>query len=134
MKKFEDLLGKTLISISGAVGEDEVNFVLENGDTYQLYHEQDCCEDVWIEDICGDLSDLVGHPILLAEESVNDPHDEISSSADKYMSHTWTFYRMSTIKGSVTIRWHGESNGYYSERVDFKKVKNIKKRTGKYRQ
>ena len=64
-----------------------------------------------VEDIVGQLADLVGKPILLAEES-----SEAGSETD---SCTWTFYRFATEKGAVTVRFYGESNGYYSESVDF---------------
>ena len=87
-----------------------------------MYHEQDCCETVYIDDICGDLQDLVGSPILESEEV--DGSTPPSNNTDwEDESYTWSFYKMGTIKGSVNIRWYGTSNGYYSESVDFVKIK-----------
>ena len=77
-----------------------------------------------MEDICGDLGDLVGHPIAIAEEvtSKEDPENAKIGLDERQDSFTWTFYKLATIKGSVTIRWYGESSGYYSESVDFDKL------------
>lgn len=121
MIEFEDLLGKTLTSVTGDAGDDEVVFVTDDGTVYKLYHAQDCCESVSINDICGDLQDLVGSPITLAEEAVSDenPNDVVKKYQESF---TWTFYKLATIKGYVDIRWYGESNGYYSESVSFGKV------------
>lgn len=113
--KFSDLVGKTLVSI--APSRDELFFVTDECECYKMYHQQDCCESVTFVDICGVLTDLIGSPILLAEEVAYvdcAPNSEYTAE-----SYTWTFYNIATIKGSVTIRWYGTSNGYYSERVDF---------------
>lgn len=138
MANLSELIGKTVKKIEGGVGSEVILFKTDSGD-YKMYHQQDCCESVSVEDITGDLEDLVGTPILRAEESVSDEGPE-KSDEEKYYdvlkkldgqkdydsgdSGTWTFYRLATIKGSVVIRWYGTSNGYYSESVYFEKVEN----------
>lgn len=119
--QFSDLVGKTLEAISGTVGDDSMEFQCTDGTHYKLYHYQDCCESVSIEDICGELSDLIGSPILVAEESTSGDNPE-GVTVGYQDSFTWTFYKLDTAKGGVTIRWYGSSNGYYSERVDFTEV------------
>ncbi len=115
-----ELLGKTLTEANGAKGDGEIAFKTTDGKKYKLYHSQDCCESVSVEDICGEMSDLVGSPITQAEEASNqDTPAGVEKPSDSF---TWTFYRLATAKGQVVIRWLGESNGYYSESVDFEEV------------
>lgn len=107
--EMQDLIGRTFTQ----VGSDDEQLVLKNDKEYfKFYHEQDCCESVYIESITGDLNDLVNSPILFAEESVN------SGEVNDWNTGTWTFYKLATAKGWVDIRWYGESNGYYSESVN----------------
>jgi len=120
MKKFEDLAGKVLSNIENTV--DEIIFTIETGEKYKLYHEQDCSESVSVEGICDNLKDLIGSPILMAEEVSSFENPEGVIKELQAFCFTWTFYKLATIKGYVTIRWHGESNGYYSESVDWSKI------------
>ncbi|MHA6903308.1 hypothetical protein ACJBUE_20830 (plasmid) [Ralstonia syzygii subsp. celebesensis] len=116
---FETLLGLTIARITGLeVGSDDVVLLTECGRTFRMHHYRDCCEDVHLADITGDVADLIGSPILRAEEATSDASADVSDS-----SGTWTFYKLATRKGYVDIRWLGESNGYYSEAVDFEEVK-----------
>jgi len=108
------MLGKTFVQVSGSVGGDEMLFETAQGERFMFAHSQDCCESVRINDITGDLQDLVGSPLLMAEEvrGATEPDEE------HYESYTYTFYKFATRKGYVDVRWLGESNGYYSEGVD----------------
>lgn len=109
-----NLVGKVFcnVFVRDLRGQDELVFEeLGSGTLFIFGHDQDCCETVFIEDINGYLFDLVGSPILLAEEVVSDCEDCGESG-------TWTFYKFATRKGYVTVRWLGESNGFYSESVD----------------
>jgi hypothetical protein len=112
------LVGSVIAAVKGLEpGSDRVVFRTADGREFVMHHSQDCCEHVWVEDVSGDVSDLIGSEVLAAEESTN--RDDPPENADSW---TWTFYRITTSKGLVVIRWLGESNGYYSESVDFEEV------------
>lgn len=119
-REVSELVGLTLSSVD-RIGSEELRFTVDDGRVYTMFHDQDCCESVEIDDIVGDLSDLVGSPILISEERNSPETPRIYPSLPDYVdeSFTWTFYEIATNKGSVTIKWHGSSNGYYSESVDF---------------
>jgi hypothetical protein len=118
-----ELLGKTFTSVRGEVGGAQIEFICDDGSIYVMHHQQDCCEGVSVESIVGDLADLVGSPILKAEEATSDKDPEGYKTEDTYRdSFTWTFYKLATVKGWVDIRWLGESNGYYSESVTLARV------------
>lgn len=123
----EPFNGCVFDKIEGAEdGSDEIKFYESGHERFRMYHSQDCCESVSVEDICGDICDLIGSPIIEAEIVENDEGPKVNtytSSDGRTHSYTdesgtWTFYKLGTIKGHVTIRWYGSSNGYYSESVD----------------
>lgn len=115
MVQFSDLIGKTITQIDRSAQQygDILVFHTACGKKYRMLHYQDCCESVEIEDICGDLTDIMDSEILEAEEVCN------TDETGQYESATWTFYKIGTVKGRVTLRWLGVSNGYYSESVSF---------------
>ena len=110
------MLGKTFVQVTGDVGGYEMTFETANGERFMFAHSQDCCESVDINDIVGDLQDLCGSPLLLAEEVQGET--PVDFEEEYHESVTWTFYKFATRKGYVDVRWLGESNGYYSESVD----------------
>ena len=121
---FEELQGKVLTEIIGEIGDYEMFFSTTDGEIFVLYNDDECasCD---IVDIVGDLQDLIGTPLLMAEEvtnesDVNPPGVEIPDRQDSF---TWTFYKLATIKGYVTLSWYGTSNGYYNESVSFRQDK-----------
>ena len=111
LKGMNDMVGKVPIKINET--SYEIVFIFDDGAACKFYHYQDCCESVSIDDVNGDWDDMIGMPILLAEER------DGKSGNTEWGHETWTFYTFRSIKGSVDVRWHGESNGYYSESVDF---------------
>jgi hypothetical protein len=111
------MVGKNVVSIDISKDKTIVTFYCvdfnNNEFKYEMLHEQDCCEDVYLEDVVGDLEDL--YTQIIKAEEVTNRTDEPSENSDE--SYTWTYYNLATQEGYVQFRWFGTSNGYYSESV-----------------
>jgi hypothetical protein len=125
MATYDSLIGRTILRLER--GDDLIRFWLDDGRIMRMEHKQDCCESVYIEDVVGDLQDLIGLPLIQAEEVTNNhavhlppanPEEEKEDDYSSQESCTWTYYNFATRKGHVQIRWYGTSNGYYSETAD----------------
>lgn len=120
------LIGLTLKEVTVNKQDDVITYTSECGQQFRMLHHNDCCETVYIEDVEGDINDLIGSPILVAE-TVQDEMQQamnliIPLPEKNGQCEQWTFYRLATAKGWVVIRWYGDSNGYYSTDVSFERV------------
>lgn len=127
VREIREMFGARIVSLVGAeYGSSEMTFHADDGKQYRFYHEHDCCESVLIEDICGDVNDF-NDCVIVSAEQISYSDDEIKRIDDAKFSEggwspeswTWTFYRFISNKGVMTVRWLGESNGYYSESVSY---------------
>ena len=109
-KVITELIGE---SFKDVYNDNNDRLVFIGDKSYAFLHHQDCCESVVIEDICGDLKDLIDSPILVA--------DETSKYENEDSDVQWTFYNFATLKGHVNVRWRGESH-YYSTSVHFESI------------
>lgn len=118
IKNLDDLKGLVIDSIKiNDKYDDEIVFNFQDGNKIKMYHNQDCCENVQIDDICGDINDLIDSEIIHFEERSGESDCNTEIDGRFYESFTYTFYDIQTMRGSVNIKWLGESNGYYSESV-----------------
>ena len=83
------IIGETLYDIRISKDNTEIAFYGESGQNFGMYHSQDCCEYVYIEDITGELSDLENTPILLAQETSNTNNPK--TDEDEYTDESWTW-------------------------------------------
>ena len=116
----KQLEGKTIREIKGLEEYNlEVLFICEDGTEFKMHHYQDCCENVAIEEYIGNLENIIGYEVLSASKRTEDRSSEL-----RFGTMLWTFYIIETRRGTLTIRWKGESNGYYSEEVTFENKEN----------
>lgn len=120
----EKLIGEVLESIDYSSNDDDIIlFRTKSGKTFQMYHQQDCCENVHMEDLQGNWADLVGKVV---RDVTVDSGDLGEPPSDSYNdSFTRTHFRFVVDDATVISKWIGTSNGYYSEEVSFKELKNF---------
>ena len=123
--EFDDLKGKTIDRVV-VKGEEQV--YIKVGDTWFLMQDNDDYSTVWLAEVVGDWDDVIGLPLVEAELVKQQTSDVVTNIPDGITerersssteSATWSFYKLRTSRGSVTMRWCGASNGYYSETVKY---------------
>ena len=124
IKKLEGLVVEYIDIVSD--DGDELMITTKCGKRFKFHHYQDCCENVRIWSTKGDLKKLEGHKLVSVDMDAytEDPDDEDPKElADTWRdSWTWTDIVFKTTDDTVISRWFGESNGYYSESVDFSEL------------
>jgi hypothetical protein len=119
-----EMNGLTVSEIDVGLGDDRnaIQITTTCGRVFLFYHEQDCCESVRIYDQKGDLRDLKGMKLKSVELAIVDNPDDVAY--ESYDHTTWTEIRFHVTDKTIISRWVGESNGYYSEHVDFSEITN----------
>lgn len=118
---FFELKGQTLLAIE-LYGPDECEITTDKN-KYRLIHHQDCCESVSLEKQIGEISNLIGEKITLAEEEyVNDDPDWYEKPEYREDSFTWSNYYLEAGGHRLELYFLGESNGYYCETMEFEKL------------
>ena len=84
---------------------------------YEIYHCQDCCESVNL--YAHDMKNLIGKNIEKVEVETN---NDLMPGQDQMESWTNTIYRFWGEGCQGYLHFLGQSNGYYGEGVDFRKV------------
>lgn len=143
MKKveFSELNGLTITKIDGLNRlSEKVTIHTKEGRVFEMYHNQDCCEVVYLADFhvykgyVGEVTEAkVETNNIDTPEALYYYNEDGTETLYYDKAWLWTFYIINTEVGKITLRWFGSSNGYYSEEVDFYeakgeiKMENIKK-------
>ena len=114
----KELIGLVIDRIEGLEKQsDEVRIYTKCGRAFKFYHIENCCESVYLCDF--EVDEIIGAEIIAADELTNSESMQPDTSTESWQ---WTFYRINTTNGELWMRWLGESNGYYSEDVDFAEI------------
>lgn len=117
-RQVQAIVGETLSEID--IGDDQILLTTISGRKFIFDHAQDCCETVRIESVSGEAKTLIGKVVRAVEYEANEGKDPPPSEYAESWTRTNITFRVDD--STVITKWIGESNGYYSETVDFHEV------------
>lgn len=117
------LIGRTLTDIDIYRASEEMRLADTEGRRYRFYHQQEGDEKVTLHDFVGNMAHLLRSPLTQAEKvTIKDTHPEDMKNGYAREGFTWTFYKLATKEGGVTLRWLGTSHGRHPADVSFAPV------------
>ncbi len=117
---------KSVIKIEGAeIGSNKILFFCSDGSSYLM---SSIVEDgkQYVENISGDIHSILGSRIIIAEKVTTISHDilekmkeplvePMESICDGVTTDTGVLFKLSTIKGKVSIKWFARSDSYVKD-------------------
>ena len=111
--ELKSLVGEVLSHVDESDGD--LLLTTQSGRQIRFYHDQECCESVYIEDQDGEWHELIGKVLTNVSESSDFSDDDL----DCVQKTEFAFTADDT---TVVSKWHGESNGYYSTDVSIREI------------
>jgi hypothetical protein len=103
------LVGKVITAIHLADDKKALKFDIEGGEPIIADCQGDCCSETWVENIENPWA-ILGSPVLKAE-NIDMPDLGTMEGRDVVAYYG---FKIETVKGTCTIDYRNDSNGYYS--------------------
>lgn len=111
----KDLIGESIRAIEKFDDQRVIVRLRTGWQSFIFFHDQDCCELVELRE--ANMDGIIGKVICAVSAEVDHNLPEGAEQMESFTNTTFTF---KTEDGSVgTLRFLGQSNGYYSESVEF---------------
>jgi len=121
INEFKKMVGEIISEITLKTDDnnyEQLIFKTESGKIFKMFHENDCCEIVYLEDVIGGrLTDLLGETVVDVDIKTN----SIKNNKNTEIYIEYYFYEIKTNENTITLRWYGDSE-YYSAYVDFEEI------------
>lgn len=113
------MVGKVFSKIEMDRHQEFIIFSFEDGSVFKMGHNQECCEKVYLEDIVGDITKMIGQTVISASHTSDGDLSDDGVTVIEY-----NFYTIQGNLDSITLRWYGETNSCYSINATLYRLRN----------